>query len=68
MTRGKLVVVGTGMRVGQLTPEARTYIETAEVVLHGVYDPATAELIERLQPGSESLLTSYGVGRLRTDT
>src|SRR5688572_19563545 len=68
MSKGKLVVVGTGIRVAQLTPEARTYIETAEVVLHGVYDPATAELIQRLQPESESLLTSYSVGRLRTDT
>jgi hypothetical protein len=39
MARGKLVVVGTGMRVARRTPEART-----------------------------SLLTSYAVDRLRTDT
>ena len=68
MARGKLVVVGTGIRVSHLTPEARTYIETAEVVLHGVYDPATEALIRQLQPSSESLMTSYAEGKLRTTT
>src|SRR5687767_8680723 len=68
MARGKLVVVGTGMRVAQLTPEARSYIETAEVVLHGVHDPATSALIQQLQPLSESLVTTYGGGKLRMDT
>jgi Tetrapyrrole (Corrin/Porphyrin) Methylases len=65
---GRLVVVGSGMSVGQLTCESRSWIEQADRVLYGVADPAAINLIQRLNANTESLLTFYADGKPRADT
>ena len=58
MTRneGSLTIVGTGIEfAGQLTPAARTWIETADKVLHAVADPLTMHWLQRLNGSAEAL-------------
>ena len=53
---GSLSVVGTGiMYLVHVTHETPAYIEQADIVIHGVTDPATKEWIERLNPHAESV-------------
>jgi uncharacterized protein YabN with tetrapyrrole methylase and pyrophosphatase domain len=60
---GSLVVVGTGIRAGvQLTPEARSAIESADRVFFLVAEPVAAEAIARLNPAAESLHELYEPG------
>jgi siroheme synthase len=63
VSRGSLTVVGTGIRAGvQLTAEARSAIEHADVVLFLVADPVAAEALRRLNPAAESLADLYRPG------
>ena len=65
MQEGSLIVVGTGISVGQLTMEARGYIASADKVLYCVADAATERMILRLNSEAESLYTCYGEGKQR---
>jgi len=63
-----LTVVGTGIQLGtQLTPEARSAIEHADVVLSLVAEPVMQELLEQLNPRTHSLHELYYVGETRAD-
>jgi uncharacterized protein YabN with tetrapyrrole methylase and pyrophosphatase domain len=68
MSKGELIVVGTGISVGHITMEARSWICSAEKVLYCVADPATERLIVRLNPNAESLYVYYGEGKPRRET
>ncbi len=68
MSSGSLTVVGTGIQLGtQLTPEARSAIEHADVVLSLVAEPVMQELLEQLNPRTHSLHELYYVGETRAD-
>jgi uncharacterized protein YabN with tetrapyrrole methylase and pyrophosphatase domain len=68
VSSGSLTVVGTGIQLGtQLTPEARSAIEHADVVLLLVAEPIMQELLEQLNPRSRSLHELYEVGESRAD-
>jgi len=65
---GSLTVVGTGIQLGtHLTPEARSAIEHADVVLSVVAEPVMQGLLERLNPRTRSLHELYDVGETRAD-
>jgi uncharacterized protein YabN with tetrapyrrole methylase and pyrophosphatase domain len=66
--RGSLTVVGTGISVGQITYEARRWIESAGKVLYCVADSATERLILRLNSNAESLYVFYGENKRRGET
>ena len=60
MLKGSLTVVGTGIKaVGQITPEAKAWIEYADKVLHNVADPVTEVYIQSLNSNEESLKNFY---------
>jgi len=66
---GALALVGTGLRIaGQVTPEARSAIESADKLFHLVQDVVTHRWLESLNPTAESLLDSYRNGRPRRET
>jgi hypothetical protein len=67
--RGRLVVVGTGIRtVGQLTVEAIAWLKAADRVFHLAADDVAEELIEAWQPGrASSLRRHYREGRPRRE-
>jgi precorrin-2 methylase len=65
---GTLVVVGTGINVGQMTTEAHDWLEQADKVLYCITDAATERLILKLNPNSESLYHYYGEGKRRNET
>jgi precorrin-3B methylase len=63
---GSLTVVGTGIQfAGQVTTEARAYIEHSDKVLYVVADAATIYWISKLNPTAESLHTFYKPGQDR---
>lgn len=67
--RGKLVVVGTGLRtVGHMTVEAISWIRMADRVVYVVGDPVAEDMIAALNPNVESLQTLYSSSRKRIDT
>jgi uncharacterized protein YabN with tetrapyrrole methylase and pyrophosphatase domain len=68
MSTGSLVIVGTGISVGHITAEARSWICSAEKVLYCVADAATERLILKLNPTAESLYVYYGEGKPRRET
>jgi len=58
-----LTVVGTGYALaGHVTPETRTALASADHLFYLVTDPATGPWLEGLNPGAESLHTSYREG------
>jgi uncharacterized protein YabN with tetrapyrrole methylase and pyrophosphatase domain len=58
--KASLTVVGTGIKaVGQLTPEARAWIEYADKVLHTVADPITEEWLRSINHKEESMTRFY---------
>ena len=58
--QGKLVCVGTGMRMaGQLTPLARSYIETADVVVSAVPNIFTRKWIQGIAKDFICVLDHY---------
>jgi uncharacterized protein YabN with tetrapyrrole methylase and pyrophosphatase domain len=65
---GSLTLVGTGIQLGtHLTPEARTAIERADIVLSLVTEPVMQDFLEQLNPNTRSLHTLYEVGETRGD-
>lgn len=62
---GSLVVVGTGIQIGHLTPDARVAIETADRVLYCVADGETESLLESLNARTESLYVYYAGDKRR---
>jgi len=68
MSRGSLIVAGTGIKVvGHVTLETRTLIERADTLLYMVADPATGAWIRDLNTRAESLEPYFGEGRTRWD-
>lgn len=69
MPAGTLVVVGTGIRIGnQCTIEARHHIETADIVFEVVGDQLAQEFLRSLNPNVVTLQHLYGRDRARSDT
>lgn len=69
MSRGSLVVVGTGIRIGnQCTIEARHHMEHADVVFEVVGDQLAQEFLRALNENVVSLQHLYGRDRARSDT
>lgn len=67
--QGRLVVVGTGLRMGaHLTAEASYWLKRAEKVLYLVADPVSEALLRELAPGAQSLMPLYEVGKPRLET
>ena len=66
MPSGSLTVVGTGIRLGQISLEARACIECAGKVFFLVTDPLTASWIIELNPSAESLVGYYRPGKDRS--
>ncbi len=66
--RGSLVVVGTGIQVGQMTTDAQAWIRRAYKVLYCVADLATERLIHRLNSAAESLYVFYADDKRRSTT
>jgi hypothetical protein len=62
---GTLTVVGTGIRLGHISWEARTCIEKADKVLFLVIDPITAAWITKVNHNAESLHVFYSVEKQR---
>jgi uncharacterized protein YabN with tetrapyrrole methylase and pyrophosphatase domain len=60
-----LTVVGTGIRLSQLTTEARGCIETADKLLFLVSDPVTIAWLTQVKPNAESLEVFCARGKLR---
>src|SRR5262245_38523846 len=68
MPHGRLEVVGTGFQLArQITVEALDCIRAADKFFF-VADGVTEIWLRQLHPDSESLATSYAVGRDRDDT
>ncbi len=70
MTKGSLVVVGTGIRtVGHMTMESVAWLRQADRVLYVVGDPIAEDTIKQLNPsGAESLSHFYAEGKPRIQT
>lgn len=62
---GSLVIVGTGISIGQMTVETREYIDTARHVVALVADPVTLAWLKHRNPRTESLHRFYGEGKDR---
>ncbi len=62
---GSLIVVGTGLQVGQLTLETVANIKVADRVVYLVTDPITEEFILSLNANAESLRKYYEDGKNR---
>jgi len=65
---GTLIVVGTGIHVGQLTIEAKEWLQHSDKVLYCVSDAASERLILQLNKNAESLYPFYGEGKRRSET
>jgi hypothetical protein len=65
MPVGSLTVVGTGIRLSQLTPEAHALIQSADKVLFLVSDPVTYTWITQANATAESLHIHYSPKKLR---
>jgi uncharacterized protein YabN with tetrapyrrole methylase and pyrophosphatase domain len=63
MRKGSLTVVGTGIRLSQMTMEARISIESADKVLYAVADAVTETAIKKLNSTAESLQPFYKPGK-----
>ena len=69
MSRGSLVVVGTGIKIAkQCTIEARYHIEAADVVYEVVGDELAQSFLRSLNANVVSLQHLYGRDRARSDT
>lgn len=56
---GSLVVVGTGIQLGQVTLEAQAQIKAADKVLYLLADPASRYWVKKLNTSTESLHDAY---------
>jgi hypothetical protein len=70
MSKGSLIVVGTGIKtVGHLTLETIAWLKAADKVLYVVGDPIAEAVIAQLNPkGAESLSGLYAEGKPRIQT
>lgn len=68
MAKGSLLVVGTGLQIGQTTLEARAQMEIADKLFYLVADPATAVWVSKLNPSAESLYKFYSPDKKRLQT
>jgi hypothetical protein len=68
MRAGSLTVIGTGIRLGQTSLEARACIEGADKVFYLVADLVTRHWIRTLRPGAESLDRFYHPAKFRANT
>jgi uncharacterized protein YabN with tetrapyrrole methylase and pyrophosphatase domain len=67
--KASLTVVGTGIKAaGQLTPEARAWIEYADKVLHTVADPVTETWLRSINTNEESMTRFYEENKHRVIT
>ena len=62
---GSLVIVGTGIAIGQMTVEAREHIQTAKHIVTLVADPVTLAWLKKCNPRTESLHRFYADGKDR---
>src|SRR5262245_31948317 len=65
MPTGSLTIVGTGIRLSQLSTEARACIEAADKLLFLACDAVTCSWLTQVNPGAESLHVHYGPGKPR---
>jgi Tetrapyrrole (Corrin/Porphyrin) Methylases len=66
MSRGSLVIVGTGINTaGHVTTEARAYMERAQKLFYLVADPTTEYYLRKLNETAESLYRFYETGKER---
>src|ERR1700675_3719841 len=66
---GRLVIVGSGIKgIAHFTLEAVAHIQSADVVMYAVADPATEYFIEQANPRSVDLYTLYDDGKPRHET
>src|SRR5262249_50972545 len=63
MAKGSLTVVGTGIRLSQMSVEARISIEAADKVLYAVADAVTETAIKKMNSNAESLQPLYQEGK-----
>jgi uncharacterized protein YabN with tetrapyrrole methylase and pyrophosphatase domain len=63
MRKGSLTVVGTGIRLSQMSMEARISIESADKVLYAVADSVTETAIKKMNSTAESLQPLYKPGK-----
>ena len=69
MKKGSLAVVGTGIQSpGQMTFEAKEYIQKADKVFYLVPDPFASRLVQELNPNCEDLYPLYVPGQARIIT
>jgi precorrin-3B methylase len=68
MASGSLTVVGTGIRLSQISVEARACIESADKLLFLVSDPITSSWLMEVQPRAESLYHFYATNKPRSTT
>src|SRR5262249_37478310 len=68
MPAGSLTIVGTGIRLSQVSVEARTQVQAAEKLLFLVADPVTLAWLMDVNPEAESLATFYSPDKLRRTT
>jgi uncharacterized protein YabN with tetrapyrrole methylase and pyrophosphatase domain len=68
MKKGSLVVVGTGMTVGNLTVESQSYLTMAEKVFYLVGDATAERLILKFNKDAESLFPLYSETKDRMTT
>lgn len=67
--RGRLTLVGTGLRIaGQVTEESLAAIRAADKLFHLIQDQATHLWLEQMNPTAETLYDSYRPGRPRRET
>ena len=60
---GRLTVVGLGYGLaGQVTKDARHYLDNADKLVYLVSDPLSSAWLKKQYPGAESLHTYYGDG------
>jgi|ERR1035437_248535 uncharacterized protein YabN with tetrapyrrole methylase and pyrophosphatase domain len=65
---GSLVIVGTGISLGQMTVETREHIKTARNIVALVADPVTLAWLKECNPRTESLHRFYSDGKDRRIT
>jgi uncharacterized protein YabN with tetrapyrrole methylase and pyrophosphatase domain len=68
MAAGTLTIVGTGIRLSQLSTEARGYIEAADKLLFLVSDAVTYSWLTQVSAKAESLHTFYSADKPRKTT
>jgi hypothetical protein len=68
MRSGSLTIVGTGIRLSQISVEARASIQSADKLLFLVSDPITTSWLMEVNPRAESLYPFYGEGKPRSTT